>query len=572
MPPTSLLDIVPAYALALLPSEGGYFSIVKIIVYLLCVVLWAHSTAWVQLSKNKIRSMQTPWQLTVFGAGAACLIVWLLIPWFLVGLLVFLAGFGGALAAFGVAHNSRVSPARSVFTKAHWNRFRKGGDPKAAAAAEVVSSKERTRIRDARGKTPQWPTEAAERAGYQALQDLLFDAIWRRATDVLLDFVPQQDIKIIYRVDGVDRAREPIEGERGSSLLKHFKRIAGMNVDEHRKPQSGKFSAAIGAGAAEKKVDVTAKTSGSTAGQRMFLKLISDESKFQLADIGLTEDQLAVFERVSAASRGVVICSGPKSSGTPSTLYAILRTHDAFMKHIQTLETSKAMDLENITQHVYRGQAEGPTFGRRLRSILRSGPDICMASETPDAESVASAAEAARQGKKIYLGMRASDSFSALRKYLEGVGDPALAAAGLVAISNQRLVRILCSDCRRAYKPDPKLLKKGNLPMDADRPFFRPPNPAEIEVDKYGNQSLCPVCQGSGYLGRTGVFEILDIDDELRALIAKGTPLPTIKVEARKKGMQSLQTVALRKVYDGLTSINEVLRVTKEGAPPQRRA
>ena len=193
-----------------------------------------------------------------------------------------------------------------------------------------------------------------------------------------------------------------------------------------------------------------------------------------------------------------------------------------------------------------------------------------MAGDSPDNETLAFAAAAGRQQKKLYLGMTANDTFSALRRYLDAVGDPGLAASSLVTLTNQRLVRVLCTACRRAYKPDPALLKKGNLPTGENRPFYRPPNPEELEVDKHGNQLICQVCQGSGYLGRTGVFEILAIDEQLRGLIAKGADIQTMKAEARKKGMLYLQEVALHKVYEGATSIAEVLRVTKEEAPRTR--
>ena len=135
----------------------------------------------------------------------------------------------------------------------------------------------------------------------------------------------------------------------------------------------------------------------------------------------------------------------------------------------------------------------------------------------------------------------------------------------LQLLLSQRLVRILCTECRKGYKPDPAILKKANLPTGENRPFYRPPNPNELEVDRQGNPIPCAVCQGAGYMGRTGVFEMLVIDDDLRALLAKATPLATVKTEARKRGMLYLQEVALYKVYEGVTSINEVLRVTKEG-------
>ncbi|MFH1419041.1 MAG: ATPase, T2SS/T4P/T4SS family [Planctomycetota bacterium] len=554
-----------ALPLAALPERGGYFSIVSIILFMLCIVLWAYSAAWVRKDMQKNRAIQGPWVAAVCGAGALCLVVWLVVPIFWIGLILFAAGFGGTFIAFAVKHNGKVAPARSILTKAHLDRVMKGS--KKGPAKTNDTSKDRTRIKNHEGKAPKWPTDPAERDAYRALQDLMFDAIWRRASDVRLDLVPGKPVKVVYKVDGVERAREPVVAELGPGLFKHFKKIAGMDPEEHRRPQEGSFKAAIGAeGKSEKAADVGAKTLGSTAGQRIILKLFTEASKFRLPDIGLTQPQLNLFEKLVAAPKGVLICGGPRGSGTTSTLYAILRSHDVFMKHIHTLETAKAMDLENITQHVFDSKASEVAFGKRFRSILRMEPDICMASDIPDAETAANAAAAAKQGKKVYLGMQARDCFSALRHYLQGVGDPAAAASSLLAICNQRLVRVLCPECRRAYKPDPKLLKKGNLPMDENRPFYRPPNPNEIEVDKQGNQLLCPVCQGSGYLGRTGVFELLYIDSELRSLIAKGTPLPTLKVEARKKKMRYLQEVALQKVYDGMTSINEVLRVTKEGA------
>ena len=176
------------------------------------------------------------------------------------------------------------------------------------------------------------------------------------------------------------------------------------------------------------------------------------------------------------------------------------------------------------------------------------------------------------RSKKFYLAMTAKDTFTTLRRYIQGVNDNALAASSLLGIACQRLTRLVCSECRRAYKPDPNLLRKANLPLDENRPFYRPPNQNEIEVTKQGDPILCPICQGTGYVGRTAVYELLILDDDLRAHIAKGTSLPTLKVEARKKGMQYLQEISLHKVYEGHTSINEVLRVTRDAAPSKPKA
>ncbi len=559
---------------AALPQPGGYFSPVAIVLYLVCIILWAYTSAWVQKDTVRVKVPAGMWVALVFSAGAAALILWLLVPLFWLGLVLYAVLFGTASIIYVVFRNGRVAPGQTVLTLAHIQRISKGNrgvDP------DVGYSKDRVRIKAADGSTPSWPTDADENAAYAAVQELLFDAIWRRASDVRMDLHADQSdqpVKIIYRVDGVDRLREPIEGALGSRMFAHLKRIGGMNVEEHRRPQSGRFKAAIGAGGkGDKSVDVEAKTSGSTTVERFILRIVSEESKFRLPDIGLTPKQLPIMQELVKQPRGLIIVSGPKSNGLTSTLYALLREHDAFLQNIHTLEVSKDQEVENITQHVYDSQGGEVSYGKRLRSILRMEPDVCMVSDLADTETAQVVATYAKQGKKMYLGLPARDSFSALGKYVQAAGDPALAAAGLLAVMSQRLVRILCMECRKGYKPDPAILKKANLPLGENRPFYRPPNPNEVEVDKQGNPIICPVCQGSGYFGRTGVFEVLVIDDDLRAMLSKATPLALVKTEARKRGMLYLQEIALHKVYDGLTSINEVLRVTKESqAAPAVRA
>ena len=555
--------------LAALPSAGGYFDPIKIGIFFLCILLWAHTSAWVQKDTKKVRVPAGMWIGLMLGSGALSLLLFLLLPVFWVSVLIYAAVFGTCSLIYVFFRNKRVSPSETVLTIAHIQRLGKG---KASVSDEVVHGKDRTTSKDANGKSPPWPTDPEQHAGYQALQDLLFDVIWARASDVRLDLLNDQPLKLVYKVDGIERAREPVEAQPAAVMFFHLKKISGMTPEESRKPQVGRFKASIGAGNAEKSVEVDARASGSTAGQRILLRLVSDESKLRLPDVGFIKSQMPLVESIVAEPKGLVLCTGPKASGVTTTLYAFLRGHDAFIQNIHTLEINKLMDIENITQHVFDGSDATASFGKRLRSILRTEPDVCMSGDLPDAESASVSAVAAKQGKKIYAGMQAKDCFDGLRTYLQLVNDNALAAAGLVAITNQRLLRLVCANCKRGYKPDPALLKKANLPMDENRPFYRPPNANEVEADKHGNPILCPVCQGAGYLGRTGVFEVFLISDALRSLIAQGEAIATIKTEARKKGMLYLQEVALHKVYDGVTSINEVLRVTQEKAAAPARA
>ncbi|HPF39507.1 MAG TPA: ATPase, T2SS/T4P/T4SS family [Phycisphaerae bacterium] len=551
--------------LGALPETGGYFSILKLILFSLAFFVWVQNAAWASNDlRKKLLLTRSVWNWAIFLTGLLCLVIWLIVPIFWVSLAVYFLIYVPTIISYVVFRNKRVPPSQTVLSAAHLQRLTSGAR---VSEDEASHARDRVRLRDRDGKTPPWPTDADQHRGYQATQDLLFDAIWRRASDVRVDLLVNEPARVIYKVDGVDAQRDPIDAELAPSVFHHLKRVACMNMEEHRRPQQGEFTASIGAGeSSTRNVTVDMKTSGNTKGERIVLKLFSDETKFKVGDLGLTQTQIGKFEEMLKENRGVVIVSGTPGGGVTSTLYAIIRGHDAFMQNIHTLEVSKALELENVTQHVYDSQNGTVSYGKRLRSIIRTEPDVIMVGETPDTETAELTAHAGRQGKRMYLGLPASDVFSALKKYLQAVNDAPLAAGSLMCVTNQRLARVVCTACRRAYRPDPGLLRKANLPTDQNRPFYRPPNPEEVPVDKHGNPEICPICQGTGYVGRTGVFEILLLDDELRGLIANGTPLQTIKTEARKRGMLNLQEVALHKVFEGHTSINEVLRVTTDAS------
>lgn len=554
-----MIGIDPTILLAELPAIGGYFSPVKIGVFAVLSIAWAATAAWVDQDTVRVKVTKQPWNAIVFGGGALGISLWVLLPNFLLGLVAFALFYGGTSVWYCLMRNGKVAPGQQVLTPAHLKRLfgkkEKGED---------AQSGDKVRLKGADGKAPKWPSEPEQREGYRAMQELLFDAIWRRASIVDITLAAQQ-AKIIYRVDGVNREREPIERPLADNILEHLKRIAGMDPAEQRKPQSGKITGAVGPGGKQDKVvDMQIRASGSTAGQRVVMTMFSEESKFRAPDIGLNKNQLPALQAAIDKARGVVVIAGPKESGVTSTLYAVVRSHDAFLKNIHTLETAKVMDIDNVTQHVYDSKGGTIPFARQLQSIMRMEPDVLMVSDCTDHDTAELIATGGKQNRKIYVGLAAADTLSAVRKYMQLVGETESAAAGLEAVMAQRLVRVLCPSCRKAYKPDPTLLKRMNLPADDTRVFYRPPNPDELEVDKKGNPIICQVCQGSGYLGRTGIFEVLIVDNEIRSMLSQGAPLMNVKAHARRNKMQYLQECGLLKVFDGLTSINEVLRVTRD--------
>jgi type II secretory ATPase GspE/PulE/Tfp pilus assembly ATPase PilB-like protein len=243
-------------------------------------------------------------------------------------------------------------------------------------------------------------------------------------------------------------------------------------------------------------------------------------------------------------------------------MYAIIKCHDAYIQNIHSLEKRPLFEVDNITQHVYDSTNRELSYARQLQSVLRREPDVVIVSEMDDKETARLSTKAAYEKKKIYAGMTASDSFDALDTFLGWVKDRKVAARVLLAITCQRLLRKLCQTCREAYRPDSALLRKANLPVDQIEHFYRPPS--QKHFDRKGREIVCPTCQGTGYVGRVGAFELLVIDEKIRSMIAAGANTTQIKAQARKKKMYYIQEEGLLKTMEGITSMNEVLRSLRE--------
>jgi len=545
-------------SLAMLPEPGGYISVFKIVFVLAFFGLWLFFGQWVNKDTGYVRTSRDMWNGIVLGGGAIGLVAWLLLPWkggmFFLGWMVWLFVAGGAAAAYVLHRNARVQPATRVFTPSHVARVISQLGKSKEKKLEAV---ERVRISDHEGRIVPIPEDPLELEQFLAAQELLSDALWRRASEVDLACMGEK-VLLTYRIDGVVTKRpDLLDRTRAEHALNLIKAKAGLNLAERRRPQTGRISVTYPVGTTNV-AQIEVRTSGSTAGERLFLQVVSEESRLRLADLGLHPDRLKQLEELVAKPEGLVIFSGPKGSGVTTTLYAALRAHDVFTRNIHTLERKPLMDLENITQHVYDSEDAGLGFARRLQSIVRREPDVVMVADCPDRETAQLVVRAASSGKKLYLGMTAKDAFEALQAFMKLAEDPTRVAKALLGITCQRLIRKLCPACRQAYKPDPQLLRKVNLPADKIEFFYRPPS--QPLRDKHGNEIICPNCQGSGYYGRTGVFELLVVDETVRKLLAGGAGMAQIRAACRKNRMLYLQEEGLMKVIDGITSMNEVIR------------
>lgn len=535
-----------------------YVNPIKIGVVLALFLAWAAGVQWIDHDTDVVKTKREQWNILVISGGVVATFVLLVPPvWhgqlFAVGVGFWALLAGAPVVAYIMHRNGRMVPSARILTIGHAKRLLGG----VRGRKKVKDKGQRIQITDHEGNFAELPDDPEEAMAYHAVQDFLHELLQQRVADA--EMVKEKDkYRLVYHIDGV--ATEHPEGvplETGERIIRHLKKLAGLNVEEIRRPQVGRIEAALLS--AEGDAGTTeVHTSGTTAGEKLRVCMGSGPTLLRLHELGMAPQRLEGLKRCLAKNHGLLLLSAPPQHGLTTTQYAVLRGHDAYMNNIHALERRPLAEIDNITQRRYDGANTDVNYARMLLTVIRREPDIVMVGECEDRETALIATRAAVENRKIYMGIHARDSFDALRKYIKFLNDSRMAAKALIGIVNQRLVRILCTQCREAFQPDPATLKKLNLPADKIEHFYSPPT--EPKVTRRGKPIICQNCQGTGYVGRTGVFELLVVDSAVARLIAEGAAVNRIKAECRKKKMYYLQEEGLLKVIDGTTSMNEILR------------
>jgi type II secretory ATPase GspE/PulE/Tfp pilus assembly ATPase PilB-like protein len=492
------------------------------------------------------------------------LIVWTL-PFFLVSFVVFLVLLVTPTLTYVNLRNQKVNEDERVLTVRHFKelgerylKMRFEREDKEVRAGPPVRF-----IGKSFNQADEDPTRVARASGskgYKAALEMVYEAIELRATDIHME-PGRNDMTVRFRTDGMLQPADPFSRAMGEAVINIFKVLSNMDIVEKRKPQDGSFSAEV----ENRRVDFRVATAGSVAGEKLVMRIF--DKKQQLLDLGQLGMREHIHEQVYnvvTQPHGMFVVCGPTGAGKSTTLYSSLNEIDRYQKNVITVENPVECQVPNVTQIEINPKA-GKTFASELRSILRQDPDVIMIGEVRDQETAEIACQAAQTGHMVFTTLHANDSVTALVRLLDLGVQPATLASAVSAVLAQRLVRVLCPKCKVRYKPNPDVLRKANLPVDKIKHFFRPP---DQEEQKHGPKSndddaVCPNCGGSGYKGRTGIFELLVINDRIRELLRENPNINALKQEAIKNGMQFLQEDGLRQVIQGKTSIQELLRVTK---------
>ena len=528
---------------------SNYISIVKVIIFMVLFFLWLPVLSWVFEDAKAIGTNEVLWTGIVLGTWAAAAVIWLVVPLFVMGVLFYLIAAGASSLGYVMHRNARVAAFDRVLTVDHIKGLL------VTKEKELDTLKGFVFITANNNEVPMPQPKTPDFFGYKSAYNLFTDAMWRRAQRVM--FSPATDnYSVTYYIDGA-ALKQPTIGKDQMEYLIHFlKDLADLNVEEKRKPQKGKFTISQ---QGKKLIDWEVATAGSTAGEQIRLKQLTQKDIASLSDIGLTQEQYEQLNKISELKQGLFIIAGPKKSGATNTFYSLLRNHDAFINGICTLEKRPSADLLNITQNVYSLSDTGTTtYAKKLQHVVRMGPDIVGVANCEDSETAQVTAKAALDGKIVYVELKADNVVKTLGKWMKLVGDRNLALDGLIGISCQRLLRKLCEKCKEAYEPKKEVLRKFNLPAEKAKVLYRA---GKVQYSKHGKPRTCENCQGTGFVGRTGVFEIIMIDDELRRSIKESKSLSEIDAQFKRAKMAYLQERALKNVIDGKTAMNEVVQI-----------
>jgi general secretion pathway protein E len=556
-----LLGMPFAQSASVVRGTGFYLNLFKFVPVLLIYLLWTWTTWWVDDDTKELNNVRFEmWNSIVFFTGLlGFALVWA-IPIYAVSIFLLLLAYFVPLGIYVYVRNQTVPDDSKVLTWYHlgevangilnklgmkgiFNRSDGGTDKSGPPITFVGKTQGSAKVDDER------VARAEQSKFYMSAKELVYDAVLRRATDIHLE-PTQEQLSVRYRIDGILHAAEPFDRPTGDAVINIFKVLSALDISEKRKPQDGSF----GARTEGREVDFRVATSGSKGGEKLVMRILDNAASVaRLEEVGLRPKVVTEVRSIVTQPHGMFLCCGPTGSGKTTTLYACLREIDRFQKNIITVEDPIEYHLDNVTQMEINTKS-GQTFSGSLRSILRQDPDVIMIGEIRDQETAMIACQAATTGHMVFSTVHANDTVTALFRLLDLGVEPFMIASALSAVLGQRLVRVLCETCKEPYKPKPEFLKKANLPADKVDVFYRKPTEP---------QQVCPQCGGTGYLGRTGIFELLIITEPMRDLIRENPSINAIKAEARKNGMIYLQEDGLRQVIQGKTSIEELLRVVK---------
>ncbi|MFZ5832005.1 MAG: GspE/PulE family protein [Planctomycetota bacterium] len=428
-------------------------------------------------------------------------------------------------AAINAAYEERGSQARDVVEAMDAT----------AVLSEIRQFEGREDLLDSAGRAPV----------IKLVNAMLFQAVKEQASDIHIQ--PYDDRVVVrQRIDGVLFDSFEIPKTLQEEVITRIKVLGRMNVAEKRLPQDGRATVVVG----DRHIDLRIASLPTSHRERIVIRLLDKSARlYTLGELGMRQKTLIPFRELIRLDHGLILVTGPTGSGKSTTLYAALQEINTKDLNVLTLEDPIEYELEGISQSQIN-EKKGMTFASGLRNVLRQDPDIIMVGEIRDQETAVMAIQASLTGHLVFSTLHTNDAAGAVTRLLDLGIEPYLVSSSLVAVLAQRLVRRICAQCREEVVPDGENANRASAHAPHDRrPMFAGRG--------------CPACRGTGYRGRVGLFELLVVDDRCREIVQGRGNAPEIRRAAVEVGMELLEEDGMAKVFDGLTTYAEVLRVAK---------
>lgn len=542
-------------------GPGFYLSIVKILLSWALFALWVKTTDWVSQDCMRCKLNYSVWNPVVFGVFVASFLLLWMVPWFLLGFGLMLLGYFVPLGTYIVIRNKSVEAHQRVMTPDHLRHVYAG-----IAAKFGVKVKAERQLDYQKGAPVDFKATAGggrdgeanlllarQSPGYITAKELVADLLDSRGENAILEYT-QQSVAVRYQIDGVWHNVEPRERESADIMLAVMKTMGGLDPKERVKRQEGTF------GAKYKDVSYFGKlhTQGTETGERVLVHLQPTKSQIMTLDeIGMRPKVQEQLKEILARQSGMVLLSSMPAGGLSTLFDSVLKSCDRYVRDFVAVEDvqHREHDIENVQIHTYN-PAIGETPVLVLEKVIRTYPNVLVVRNLNDGATAELLCDQVDEDRLVLTSIRAKESVEALLRVMMLKVNPQKFAKSITAVVCARLIRKLCESCKEAYAPPPEVLKQLGIPADRVQAFYRPPTDPDPK-------EVCEHCQGVGYKGRTGLYEVLVVDDGVRNVMLKSPKVDLLKAAARKGGMKTFLDEGLLMVVKGTTSLAELQRVLK---------
>ncbi|MCA9238901.1 MAG: Flp pilus assembly complex ATPase component TadA [Planctomycetales bacterium] len=549
---------------AMYRDPRAFVSWWKLLLVLFTFIFWVRTCDWVNRASQIHNLGYARWNAIVAFTGFAGLLLVLAIPLFMATMPLYALLVLGPFIAFTIAHNRAVGEHQRVFTADWWRYTLAGIANKFGGKFDVEKRADYEKGAQVDLFALGAPDERADQAnlmtsrqspGYVLVKDLIADMSDRRSDRVMFDY-GSDSVAVRHYIDGVWSQGEPRDRESGDVMLAVMKQLANLNVKERAKKQSGKFAAKYNG--ASYMCPIVSQ--GVKTGERVMLTLrgAAVQQMKTYADLGMRSKLAEQWAEALVLPEGLLLIAAMPEGGLTTLTDVSLMETDRLMRDVISVEPKQAHEheIENVEQFFY-DPSIGETPGTHLQKLIRKYPDVYIVRDFVDAETAKGYIDQALDDNLVITTTRAKEVSEAILRVLQKKAPRKEFARALKAVLNTRLIRLLCPTCKVGYEATPEFLKKLGIPPGKVQTLYRPPNAEEASKP-------CKKCGGVGYFGRTGLFELLMVDDQVREAIVKEPKVEVIRKAARAAGMRTLQEEGVLLIAKGTTSLQELQRILKQ--------